>query len=104
MAEGLPRDATGLRKLKAMGSSDKRLAYLALQSAHLPGGPRGAAYGRGLIHATVKALGARNMDGMRANLSATLKIRMRQHPNLRPHEPEPRPVHTHPATPIRKTR
>src|SRR3546814_7673354 len=50
MAEGLPRDATGLRKLKAMGFSDKRLAYLAHQSAHLPGGARGAAYGSGLIH------------------------------------------------------
>src|SRR3546814_530591 len=56
MAEGLPRDATGLRKLKAMGFSDKRLAYLALQSAHLPGGARGAAYGSGLIHDTVKAM------------------------------------------------
>src|SRR3546814_10160826 len=56
MAEGLPRDATGLRKLKAMGFSDKRLAYLALQSAHLPGGARGAAYGSVLIHAPVKAM------------------------------------------------
>src|SRR3546814_15711813 len=32
---GLPRDAEGLRRLKAMGFSDKRLAYLALQSANL---------------------------------------------------------------------
>ena len=33
---GLPRDADGLRRLKAMGFSDKRLAFLALQSANLP--------------------------------------------------------------------
>ncbi len=33
--EGLPRDAEGLRRLKAMGFSDKRLAFLALQSAGL---------------------------------------------------------------------
>ncbi|WP_293973258.1 carbamoyl-phosphate synthase large subunit, partial [Sphingopyxis sp.] len=37
---GLPRDAEGLRKLKAMGFSDKRLAYLALQSANLQPGTR----------------------------------------------------------------
>jgi carbamoyl-phosphate synthase large subunit len=35
---GLPQDAEGLRRLKAMGFSDKRLAYLALQSANLPEG------------------------------------------------------------------
>ena len=35
---GLPRDADGLRRLKAMGFSDKRLAYLALQSANLAEG------------------------------------------------------------------
>ena len=32
---GLPRDAEGMRRLKAMGFSDKRLAFLALQSANL---------------------------------------------------------------------
>ena len=37
-ANGLPQDAEGLRRLKAMGFSDKQLAYLALQSAHLPEG------------------------------------------------------------------
>jgi carbamoyl-phosphate synthase large subunit len=35
---GLPQDADGLRRLKAMGFSDKRLAYLALQSANMPEG------------------------------------------------------------------
>jgi carbamoyl-phosphate synthase large subunit len=34
-ANGLPRDAHGMRRLKAMGFSDKRLAFLALQSAGL---------------------------------------------------------------------
>ena len=55
--DGLPRDAGGLRKLKAMGFSDKRLAYLALQSANLPAGARTAtARGSGLIHDAVKAM------------------------------------------------
>ena len=54
---GLPRDAEGLRKLKAMGFSDKRLAYLALQSANLrPGSKRATARGSGLIHEAVKAM------------------------------------------------
>jgi carbamoyl-phosphate synthase large subunit len=54
---GLPRDAEGLRKLKAMGFSDKRLAYLALQSANLhPGTRRATAHGSGLIHEAVKAM------------------------------------------------
>src|SRR3546814_3020571 len=54
---GLPRDAAGLRRLKAMGFSDKRLAYLALQSANLQPGTRTAtARGSGLIHEAVKAM------------------------------------------------
>ncbi|KTE01787.1 MAG: carbamoyl-phosphate synthase large subunit [Sphingopyxis sp.] len=54
---GLPRDAEALRKLKAMGFSDKRLAYLALQSANLhPGTRRATARGSGLIHDAVKAM------------------------------------------------
>ncbi|MBD3731875.1 MAG: carbamoyl-phosphate synthase large subunit, partial [Sphingopyxis sp.] len=57
MANGLPRDAEGMRKLKAMGFSDKRLAYLALQSANLrPGTRRATAHGSGLIHEAVKAM------------------------------------------------
>jgi carbamoyl-phosphate synthase large subunit len=50
---GLPQDAAGMRRLKAMGFSDKRLAYLAAKSANLRGGPvpRG-----GLIHDVVKAM------------------------------------------------
>lgn len=57
MTNGLPRDAEGLRQLKSMGFSDKRLAYLALQSANLrPGSKRATARGSGLIHEAVKAM------------------------------------------------
>ncbi|OWQ95333.1 carbamoyl-phosphate synthase large subunit [Sphingopyxis witflariensis] len=57
MENGLPRDAAGLRKLKSMGFSDKRLAYLALQSANLrPGSRQATARGSGLIHEAVKAM------------------------------------------------
>ncbi|EZP57203.1 carbamoyl-phosphate synthase large subunit [Sphingomonas sp. RIT328] len=53
---GLPIDAAGMRRLKAMGFSDKRLAYLALKSANLRGNERGIARGSGLIHEAVKAM------------------------------------------------
>lgn len=53
---GLPRDAAGMRRLKAMGFSDKRLAYLSLKSANLAGNEHGIARGSGLIHETVRAM------------------------------------------------
>jgi carbamoyl-phosphate synthase large subunit len=56
MADGLPRDAAGMRRLKAMGFSDKRLAWLALWSANLRGMERGIARGSGLIHDAVVAM------------------------------------------------
>ncbi|MEH3037721.1 MAG: carbamoyl-phosphate synthase large subunit [Sphingomonas adhaesiva] len=56
MKDGLPIDAAGMRRLKAMGFSDKRLAWLALQSANLRGMERGIARGSGLIHEAVKAM------------------------------------------------
>ncbi|WP_294309350.1 carbamoyl-phosphate synthase large subunit [uncultured Sphingomonas sp.] len=56
MQNGLPQDAGGMRRLKAMGFSDKRLAYLALQSANLRGMDRGIARGSGLIHEVVKMM------------------------------------------------
>lgn len=57
MENGLPRDAVGLRKLKSMGFSDKRLAFLALQSAHLRPGTRAAtARGTGIVHDAIKAM------------------------------------------------
>jgi carbamoyl-phosphate synthase large subunit len=56
-ANGLPQDAEGLRRLKAMGFSDKRLAYLALQSAHVKAGmSRAVAHGSGLVHDAIKAM------------------------------------------------
>ncbi len=57
LANGLPRDAVALRKLKSLGFSDKRLAYLALQSANLrPGTDRAAARGSGILHDAIKAM------------------------------------------------
>jgi carbamoyl-phosphate synthase large subunit len=38
VANGLPNDAAGLRALKAMGFSDRRLATLAVRSVHVAGG------------------------------------------------------------------
>jgi carbamoyl-phosphate synthase large subunit len=53
---GLPRDASGMRKLKSMGFSDKRLAWLALQSANLREGAGPMARSSGLIGEVVKAM------------------------------------------------
>ena len=57
LTDGLPRDAVGLRRLKALGFSDKRLARLALRSAHVrPGMARAAARGSGLLHDALVAM------------------------------------------------
>ncbi|WP_017672558.1 carbamoyl-phosphate synthase large subunit [Blastomonas sp. AAP53] len=57
LADGLPRDAAGMRRLKSMGFSDKRLAYLALKSAHLrPGMGQALARGSGLVRDAVVAM------------------------------------------------
>jgi len=53
---GLPQDAAGMRRLKSMGFSDKRLAWLALQSANLAGMAREQARGSGIVHDVAKAL------------------------------------------------
>ena len=56
-ANGLPQDAAGLRRLKAMGFSDKRLAWLALQSVNVaPGMGRAVARGSGLLHDVAVAM------------------------------------------------
>jgi carbamoyl-phosphate synthase large subunit len=68
MEHGLPIEAAGMRRLKAMGFSDKRLAWLALQSANLRGMTRGIARGSGLIHEVVKAMtGGVTEDEVRAH-------------------------------------
>jgi carbamoyl-phosphate synthase large subunit len=55
--DGLPNDAAGLRKLKAMGFSDKRLATLAVRSVGVAGG-LGETQARrsGLLHDALRAM------------------------------------------------
>ncbi len=55
--DGLPGDAAGMRRLKAMGFSDKRLSWLALQSASLrPGTRRAIRRGSGVVHDAIAAM------------------------------------------------
>jgi carbamoyl-phosphate synthase large subunit len=54
---GLPSDARGMRRLKAMGFSDARLAQLSLRSAHVERGMSEAvAAGGGIVHSAMKAM------------------------------------------------
>ncbi len=54
---GLPNDAAGLRRLKAMGFSDKRLATLAVRSVGVAGGlAETQAKRSGLLHDTLRAM------------------------------------------------
>jgi carbamoyl-phosphate synthase large subunit len=66
--DGLPRDAAGMRRLKAMGFGDRRLAELALRSAHIRGtGVKTRARSHGLLHDVTKALiGATTEEEVRA--------------------------------------
>jgi carbamoyl-phosphate synthase large subunit len=62
---GLPRDAAGLRRLKAMGFSDSRLAKLAVRSVQMAGNANMAR--AGLLHDVVEAMaGATNEAEVRA--------------------------------------
>ncbi len=67
-SNGLPQDARGLRRLKAMGFSDKRLAFLSLESANLrPGMETAAKHGSGLLADAVRAMtGAITEDEVRS--------------------------------------
>ncbi|PKP66323.1 MAG: carbamoyl phosphate synthase large subunit [Alphaproteobacteria bacterium HGW-Alphaproteobacteria-7] len=67
-ADGLPRDAVGLRRLKAMGFSDKRLATLAVRSVGVAGGlGETQAKRSGLLHDALQAMaGATSEDEVRA--------------------------------------
>ncbi|PZU14342.1 MAG: carbamoyl phosphate synthase large subunit [Citromicrobium sp.] len=57
-SNGLPQDAEGLRRLKSMGFSDRRLATLAVRSVGVAGGlAETQARRSGLLHDTLKALG-----------------------------------------------
>jgi carbamoyl-phosphate synthase large subunit len=73
---GLPQDAQALRKLKSMGFSDKRLAYLALESAHLrPGMETAARHGSGLIAEAVRAMTGAITEGEVRALRHKLGVR-----------------------------
>ena len=54
--DGLPQDPAAMRKLKSMGFSDKRLAWLSLKSANLAGNAREQARGSGIVHDAAKAM------------------------------------------------
>ncbi len=57
MENGLPIDAPGLRRLKSMGFSDKRLATLAVRSVHVAGGMgETQAKSSGLLHDALQAM------------------------------------------------
>ena len=68
MEDGLPTDAAGLRRLKAMGFSDKRLAVLAVRGIHVAGGlGETSARRSGLLHDALKMMaGATSEDEVRA--------------------------------------
>ncbi|MBX3564644.1 MAG: carbamoyl-phosphate synthase large subunit [Sphingomonas sp.] len=53
---GLPQDAAGMRRLKAMGFSDKRLAFLALKSVNMRAGSEQMARSHGLIGEVARAM------------------------------------------------
>ncbi|MBS0475880.1 MAG: carbamoyl-phosphate synthase large subunit [Proteobacteria bacterium] len=57
MTQGLPNDAAGLRRLKAMGFSDRRLATLAVRGIGVAGGlGETAAKRSGLLHDALRAM------------------------------------------------
>ncbi len=66
--DGLPNNAEGLRRLKAMGFSDKRLAKLAVRSVGVAGGlAETQAKRSGLLHDTLRAMaGATSEEEVRA--------------------------------------
>ncbi len=76
MTQGLPLDADGMRRLKSMGFSDKRLAWLALQSAGLREGTKRAfAAGTGLIAEVAKAMTGGNTEADVRALRQRLGVR-----------------------------
>ncbi len=77
MKDGLPIDAAGLRRLKAMGFSDKRLAILAVRSVGVAGGlGETQAKRSGLLHDALRAMaGATSEEEVRA-----LRTKLGVHP------------------------
>ena len=83
---GLPHDAAGMRRLKAMGFSDARLAELALRSAHVDRGherKRGAR--SGIVHDALRALtgGVTEAEVRKARLQARRAPGVQAHRQLR---------------------
>ena len=73
IADGLPTDAAALRKLKAMGFSDRRLAALAVQSVKLASGATAAR--AGLMHDVVEGLAGATSEAEVRALRARLGVR-----------------------------
>jgi len=64
MENGLPNDAAGLRRLKAMGFSDKRLSVLAVRGVHVAGGlGETSARRSGLLHDALKMMAGATSEG-----------------------------------------
>ena len=73
IAEGLPRDAAGLRRLKAMGFSDSRLAKLAVRSVQMVGSANMAR--AGLVHDVVEAMAGATSEAEVRALRQRLGVR-----------------------------
>jgi carbamoyl-phosphate synthase large subunit len=72
--DGLPTDAQGLRALKMMGFSDRRLADLAVRALHLQSGARQLARS-GLIQETVRAMAGATSEEEVRQLRRRLGVR-----------------------------
>ncbi|MFT8451840.1 MAG: carbamoyl-phosphate synthase large subunit [Zymomonas mobilis] len=75
ISNGLPLEAAAFRCLKAMGFSDKRLADLALQSAHLRGLGKAQAKGSGIVHDALQAMTGGVTEAEVRTLRHSLNIR-----------------------------
>jgi carbamoyl-phosphate synthase large subunit len=76
LANGLPIDAPGLRRLKAMGFSDKRLATLAVRSVGVAGGlGETQAKRSGLLHDALKAMAGATSEAEVCHLRHKLGVR-----------------------------
>jgi carbamoyl-phosphate synthase large subunit len=76
LGNGLPIDAPGLRRLKAMGFSDKRLATLAVRSVGVAGGlGETQAKRSGLLHDALKAMAGATSEAEVRELRHRLGVR-----------------------------
>ncbi|MEP3051305.1 MAG: carbamoyl-phosphate synthase large subunit [Erythrobacter sp.] len=74
--DGLPQDAEGLRRLKAMGFSDKRLATLAVRSVGVAGGMAETQARRsGLLHDALQAMAGATSEAEVRALRERLGVR-----------------------------